>query len=93
LVADPILTVLRTKLALTASVRIHAFSKRAVQMLFAVSTFTVPNVSAPNVTKAILTVLVANPNVSWMMTVPALWLAVKRTAVTHATALRTPSVP
>jgi hypothetical protein len=62
-------------------------------MLFAVSTFTVLSVSAPNVTKAILTVLVVNPNVLWTMTVQVIWLVVKRTVVTHATALQIPSVP
>jgi len=36
LVVDPIPTVLRPRLALTVSVRIHAFSKRVVRMLFVV---------------------------------------------------------
>lgn len=93
LVADPIPIVLRTKLALTASVRIHAFLKRAVPTPCAVLMPIDRSASVLNAMKATPTVPVVNPSVSSIMIVRARWLVVKRTAVTHAIVHQTPNVP
>lgn len=83
----------RPKLVSIVSVRILVSLKRVEPTPFARSISIAPSASVQNVTKAILTALVACLNVWSTKTVPALWLVVKRTAVTLAIVHPTPNVP